>query len=133
MRNMEETKQGDLTESLSGSAMRSYYKLPRAKMVVVHKSRVEEGQGFRSRNVKEIFVESNGERRRMSTTNLHAAKAMTHHLNEGGEYGDKFGSYIEGSARDLENLKALLSELEIGGRSHYASKTMQYINDLKIT
>ena len=132
MRNMEETKQNDLNESLSGSAMRSYYKLPRAKMVVVHKSRVEEGvKGSRSRNVKEIFVESNGERKRMSTTNLHAAKAMTHHLNEGGEYGDKFGSYIECSARDLENLKLLLSELEIGGKSHYASKTMQFINDLK--
>lgn len=132
MRNMEETKQNDLNESLTGSAMRSYYKLPRAKMVVVHKSRVEEGvKGSRSRNVKEIFVESNGERKRMRTTNLHAARAMTHHLNEGGLYGDKFGSYIEGCAMDLNNLKSLLSEFEIGGRNQYAAKTLQYINDLK--
>ncbi len=132
MRNMEETKQKELSEGLSGSAMRSYYKLPRAKMVVVHKNRVQEDvKGSRSRNVKEIFVECNGERRRMSTTNLHAARAMTHHLNEGGEYGDKFGSYIEVSAQDLENLKALLSELEIGGRSQYATTTKQYINNLK--
>lgn len=130
MRNMEENK--DLTEGLSGSAMRSYYTLPRAKMVVVHKSKVqEEIRGSRSRNVKEIFVESNGERRRMRTTNLHAARAMTHHLNEGGEYGDKFGTHIETSAIDLDLLKSLLSDLEIAGRSEYASKTMQYIDNIK--
>lgn len=132
MRNMEEAKQKDLTEGLSGSAMRSYYKLPRAKMVVVHKSRVqEEVRGSRSRNIKEVFVESNGERRRMRTTNLHAARAMTHHLNEGGEYGDKFGTHIESSALDLDLLKGLLSDLEIGGRGQFAAKTMQYINNLK--
>lgn len=132
MRNMEETKNKELTEGLSGSAMRSYYKLPRAKMVVVHKSRVqEEVRGSRTRNVKEIFVESNGERRRMRTNNLHAARAMTHHLNEGGLYEDKFGTHIETSASDLELLKSLLSELEIGGRKHHASKTLQYINNIK--
>lgn len=132
MRNMEETKSKDLNESLSGSAMRSYYQLPRAKMVVVHKSRVqEEVRGSRTRNVKEVFVESNGERRRMRTNNLHAARAMTHHLNEGGLYDDKFGTHIETSASDLDLLKGLLSELEIGGRSHHASRTLQFINNIK--
>lgn len=133
MRNMEETKvQESLNEGLTGSAMRSYYHLPRAKMVVVHKSKVqEEVRGSRTRNVKEIFVECNGERRRMGTPSLAAAKAMTHHLNEGGQWGDKFGSHIETSASDLEVLKSLLSDLGISGREHHANKTLQYINNIK--
>lgn len=133
MRNMEENKVNEsISESLSGSAMRSYYKLPRAKMVVVHKSRVqEEVRGSRSRNIKEVFVECNGERRRMKTTNLHAARAMTHHLNEGGMWGDKFSTHIDNSASDLETLKNLLSELEISGKSHPAQKTLQYIKSIK--
>lgn len=133
MRSMEETKVNEsLNEGLSGSAMRSYYKLPRAKMVVVHKSKVqEEVRGSRTRNIKEVFVECNGERRRMRTNNVHAAKAMTHHLNEGGEWGDRFSTHIENSSSDLEMLKSLLSDLEIGGRGTHARKTLQYINTLK--
>ena len=133
MRNMEETKlQESLHEGLSGSAMRSYYQLPRAKMVVVHKSKVqEEVRGSRTRNIKEVFVECNGERKRMGTNNLHAARAMTHHLNEGGQWGDKYGSHLETTASDLERLKTLLSDLQIGGKEYHANRTLQYINRLK--
>lgn len=133
MRSVEETKVTEsLSEGLSGSAMRSYYQLPRAKMVVVHKSRVqEEVRGSRTRNIKEVFIESNGERRRMKTNNLHAAKAMTHHLNEGGQWGDKFSTHLENSSSDLEMLKSLLSDLEISGRDTHASKTLNYINNIK--
>lgn len=133
MRSVEETKVTEsLNEGLSGSAMRSYYQLPRAKMIVVHKSRVqEEVRGSRTRNIKEVFIESNGERRRMRTNNLHAAKAMTHHLNEGGEWGDRFSTHLETASSDLEMLKSLLSDLEINGRDAHASKTLHYINNLK--
>ena len=133
MRNMEETKiQESLHEGLSGSAMRSYYQLPRAKMVVVHKSRVqEEVRGSRTRNVKEVFVECNGERRRMSTNNLHAARAMTHHLNEGGQWDDKYGTHIETTASDMDMLKALLSDLQLGKKDYHANRTLKYIERLK--
>lgn len=133
LRNMEETKiQESLHEGLSGSAMRSYYKLPRAKMVVVHKSRVqEEVRGSRTKNIKEVFVECNGERKRMSTNNLHAARAMTHHLNEGGQWGDKYGTHIETTASDMELLKSLLSDLQLGDKEYHANRTLQYINRLK--
>lgn len=133
MRSVEETKVTEsLNEGLSGSAMRSYYQLPRAKMVIVHKSKVqEEVRGSRTRNIKEVFIESGGERRRMKTNNLHAAKAMTHHLNEGGQWGDRFSTHLETSSSDLEMLKSLLSDLEISGRNTHASKTLHYINNLK--
>lgn len=133
MRNMEETKiQESLMEGLTGSAMRSYYQLPRAKMVVIHSMRVqEEIRGSRTRNVKEVFVECNGERRRMSTNNLFAAKAMTHHLNEGGQWGDRFSSHLDSYAQDLDSLKELLSDLEISGKVVQANKAMQYIKSIK--
>lgn len=133
MRNMEETKiQESLMEGLTGSAMRSYFQLPRSKMVVVHSMRVqEEVRGSRTRNVKEVFVECNGERRRMGTNNLYAAKAMTYHLNEGGQWGDRFSSHVDSYAQDLEALKRLLSDLEISGKVVQANKTMQYIHSIK--
>lgn len=132
MRNVEENKDKEITESLDGSSMRSYYKLPRAKMVIVHKGKVQENvRGARTRNIKEIFVECNGERKRMSTNNIHAAQAMTRHLHEGGQYNDKFGSHIESVANDLELLKSLYSELQISSKNHYAGKTLNYINTLK--
>ena len=133
MRNMEETKiQESLHEGLSGTAMRSYYQLPRAKMVIVHSTRVEEGiRGSRTKNVKDVFVESNGERRRMRTNNIHAAKAMTHHLNEGGQWGDRFSTQIDNYSQDLEHLMQLLSELEINGKTAHAGKAKHFISDIK--
>lgn len=133
MRNVEETKiQESLLEGLTGSAMRSYYQLPKAKMVVVHSMRVqEEVRGSRTRNIKEVFVECDGERRRMSTNNLFAAKAMTQHLNEGGIWGDRFSTYIDTHSQDLEALKNLLSDLELSGKAVQANKTKQYIHNIK--
>lgn len=133
LRNMEETKvQESLNEGLSGTSMRSYYQLPRAKMVIVHSTKVDENvRGSRSKNVRDIFVECNGERRRMRTNNIHAAKAMTHHLNEGGVWGDRFGTNIDSYSQDLENLMNLLSELEINGKTTHAGNAKQYIKQIK--
>ncbi len=133
MRNMEETKVNEsLMEGLTGSAMRSYFHLPRAKMVVVHSTRVqEEVRGSRTRNVKEVFVECNGERRRMATNNLYAAKAMTHHLNEGGVWDDRFSTQVNSHAQDLNTLKMLLSNLELSGKEVHAAKTIQFISAIK--
>lgn len=133
MRNMEETKvQESLNEGLTGSARRSYFTLPRAKMVVVHNMKVqEEVRGSRTRNIKEVFIECNGERRRMSTNNLYAAKAMTHHLNEGGTWGDRFSTHVDGYSQDLDSLMRLLADLEISGKTVQANKTKQYIQSIK--
>lgn len=133
MRNMEETKvQESLNEGLTGSARRSYFTLPRAKMVVVHNMKVqEEIRGSRTRNIKEVFIECNGERRRMSTNNLYAAKAMTHHLNEGGTWGDRFSTHVDGYSQDLDALMRLLADLEISGKTVQANKTKQYIQSIK--
>lgn len=129
MRNIEQNK---VNESMQGSSLRSYFTLPRAKMIVVHSSRIEEDKhGSRTRNIKEIFVETNGERHRLSTNNLNAAKAMTRHLSEGGSWGDKFGKLLTQYSTDLELLKALLAELEIGGRTAQVNKTKLFVQSIK--
>lgn len=133
MRNMEETKVNEsLTEGLSGSSMRSYYALPKAKLVIVHSEKIHEDvHGSRSRNIKEMFIECNGERRRFRTNNLYSAKAMTRHLNEGGLWNDRVGNTIQEHAQDIGYLKDLLSELGINGKTHQANKVLHFIKNIK--
>lgn len=133
MRNMEETKiQESLNEGLSGSGMRSYYSLPKARMIIVHSERIqEEVHGSRSRNIKEIFIECNGERRRFKFNNLNSAKAMTRHLNEGGMWNDRMGNSILEYGGDLSLLKELLSELNINGKTLQSNRVLQFIHNIK--
>lgn len=133
MRNMEETKiQESLNEGLSGSGMRSYYSLPKARMIIVHSERIqEEVHGSRSRNIKEIFIECNGERRRFKFNNLNSAKAMTRHLNEGGLWNDRMGNSIMEYGGDLSLLKELLSELNINGKALQSNRVLQFIHNIK--
>ena len=133
MRNTEETKVNEsieLQEGLSGSSRRSYFQLPQARMVIVHNDKVnEEIKGSRSRNVKEIFVECNGERIRVMN-NIHAAKALTRHLDNGGKMGDRFWNNIEMYHNDLESLKKLLPELELSSRNIQSRKAMDHIRNI---
>lgn len=137
MRDIEETKPEvnesvDLNEGLTGSSKRSYYSLPKAKMIIIHSERIREDvRGSRSRNIKSIFIEHNGERRRLKTNSLYSAKAMTRHLNEGGQWSDRLGNHIQDNSSDMNNLKGLLSELEINGKGLQAKKVMQFIKDIK--
>lgn len=131
MRNTEETKvQESLNEGLTGTTRRSYFQLPKARTVIIHNDKVnEEIKGSRSRNIKEIFVESNGERIRVMN-NINAAKALTRHLDNSGKMNDKFWNLITMYCEDLESLKKLLPELELSSRTVQSSKVMQCIKDI---
>lgn len=133
MRDIENSKvQESLSEGFTGSSSRSYFQLPRAKMIIVHSTKIDEKvRGSRTRNIKEIFIECNGERRRMETQNIHAGKALATHLNEGGSWGDKFTSTINMYSSDLNSLKELLTDLQIKGRVTQAQKALQYIKTIK--
>lgn len=129
MRDVEEKK---LTESLSGSSMRSYYILPKAKTIIVHKSRIQEDdKSARTKNIKEIFIECNGERRRLPTQNINAAKAITMHLNEDGKLGDRFSTHVNNSAQDLDNLMNLLPHLEVNSKNVQSNKAKYFIDLLQ--
>ena len=115
-----------INESMSGSSTRSYYVLENARLVVMHGKRInEEVHGARSRNIKEIFVESNGERFRYPTTYLHGAQTMCRHINEGGEWSDRMGVVIRESGKEIRLLRSLNESLSLG------KKATSYISEIK--
>lgn len=102
-------------EAYTGTAYRSYYMYENVKMTMIHSDRVDEDkQGARTRKIKDIFIEhSNGERQRFPAGNLSCAKAMVHHLGNGGSWNDRVGQYITDSVSSLSALKKL-SETDTG-------------------
>lgn len=90
---------GDIAEAsisrLHGSKKTSYQTLESVKVIVRHKSAVdEEKHGARSRAIHSIFLERAGERFRFPHNYLPGARAMARHMYEGGELHDTIGSYI---------------------------------------
>lgn len=128
MRDVEETK---LQESFDGSAFRSYYKLPKAKTIIVHSSRIDEENSDRTQNIKDIFIDCGGERFKLKFPNVDAAKAITMHMNESGKWGDRYSKHIESSSSDLEKLKRLLPELEAAKKNIHARKAKDFIDGLE--
>lgn len=124
MRNVEETQ---LQESFTGSSLRSYYKLPKAKAIIVHSTKINE-DSERTSNIKEIFIDSMGERFRLKTPNIDAAKALTLHMNENGSWNDKYSSHIENTAKDLVALTELLPSLS--NHPILRKKAQSYISEL---
>ena len=95
-------------EGMYGTSRSSYLKLENARMIVRHKSRIDDSKiGARGRCVESIFVENRlGERSRMPTNNLMAGRAMTQHVNQGGGFADPVGNQISGMALQYSNLGA---------------------------
>lgn len=98
----------DLTEAFQkpfGSTKTSYITCESSRLIIKHKNEVnEELRGARSRNIQQIFIESNGEKNKLPFTNLTAAKAMLRHVSEGGNIYDNFGNYISETIQNINNL-----------------------------
>jgi hypothetical protein len=98
----------DLNEAFQkpfGSTKTSYITCESARLIIKHKTEVnEELRGSRSRNIHQIFIESNGERNKLPFNNLTAAKAMLRHVSEGGYVYDDFGNYITETIKNINNL-----------------------------
>tara|TARA_B110000046_G_scaffold33972_1_gene36587 strand:- start:2626 stop:3990 length:1365 start_codon:yes stop_codon:yes gene_type:complete len=90
-----------------GSSKSSYQQLENAKLIIKHKTAVDEtSRGSRSRNINAIYVEnSEGERYKMPTNNLAGGRAMLRHVKEGGTPYDDFGAYIQEQCNELKKLK----------------------------
>lgn len=102
----------DLNETIQkpfGSTKTSYITCEGARLIIRHKSAVnEESRGSRSRNISQIFIESNGERNKLPFTNLSGAKAMLRHVSEGGYVYDDFGNHITETVSNINNLNRFL-------------------------
>jgi len=100
-----------LMEGMHGSDRRSFFELGEAKMVVVHEGTINpEKHGARSRNIKEVYVESNGERFRLPGKFLPGGRALCRHLNEGGKVLDKTGRKIMEVVKEASSLRGFIRE-----------------------
>lgn len=115
-------------ESMYGSSKSSYQKIGGAKVIIRHSTAVnEEKRGSRTKNIKQIFVETaDGERFRIPHENLHAARAIAFHLNNEGYYGDVVSSKILEMVESMEQLREAHlneedSEKKFWIRAHYLS------------
>lgn len=80
---------------LYGSIKTSYQNIGEVRVLIRHGAAIdEEVRGSRSRNIKAIFFENNGERVRFPSNLLIGARAMASHMDKGGVMGDDVGSYI---------------------------------------
>lgn len=92
--------------SLKGSIKTSYQTLENARLVIRHSKPInEELHGARSRNIRAIFIESEGERFRFPVNNLHGARAALRHVVEGGKIDDTVGTHIVESTKKLIKMR----------------------------
>lgn len=96
----------EVLEGMYGTSLSSYLRLEHAKMIVRHKTRIDDSKaGARSRCIETILIENSaGERFKFPTNNLAAARAMTQHVNQGGGFGDPVGQQIGQMALEYANL-----------------------------
>jgi hypothetical protein len=96
----------------------SYHPLGDTKIRVAHtKSVTEEKPGARSRNIKALFIEKDGERLRFPFNHLLGARVMALHVESGGKPWDDTGEKIlEISRRRKDIMELLRSTKKFGGR-----------------
>lgn len=96
----------NLLEGMYGTSRSSYLKMENARMIVRHSAPINENVlGSRGRNIDAIYIENAvGERHLFPTTQLAPARAMTHHVNQGGNWADAIGEQITRMANDFANL-----------------------------
>jgi hypothetical protein len=103
----------NIMEGLYGTSKSSYLKMENARMIVRHSARIKEHViGDRGRHINSIFVENaQGERFLFPVNMLSGARAMTQHVNKGGNFADEVGSQIVRMAQDFRNLAQVTNHI----------------------
>lgn len=92
--------------SMYGKKMVSYQDIGNVRINIRHNESVDPTiQGSRSRNIKELFLEHNGERWRLPSTELKTARALARHVYQGGRPGDEVYEHIIGLGEKYSTLK----------------------------
>ena len=102
------------TESYSqmaGTVKTSNQKLEGAKLLIKHRKAVnEEIPGARSRNIKALYIENaDGERFKYPFIHLNGARAMTRHVQAGGNPFDEVGQSITDISERLSKIREVLN------------------------
>lgn len=102
------THRTDVHESRNSLKI-SYHPLGSTKIRVAHsKSVTEEKPGARSRNIKALFIEKDGERFRFPYNHLLGARVMALHVESGGKPWDETGAKILEISRRRKDMMELL-------------------------
>lgn len=97
-----------ITESRNSTNI-SYHQTGSANIRLAHsKPVVEEKPGSRSRNIKALFIEKEGERFRYPYNHLMGAKVMGLHVDQGGKPWDNLGEKILEISRRRKDIMELL-------------------------
>lgn len=115
-----------MENKLYGTSNKSYQDLNGAKLIVQHRSPVdEEKMGARSRNINAIYIENaQGERFRFSNNYLPGARAMARHVSNGGYPNDQFGEHIEDVMTEMSELRQFVRTVR---SSNYVNEDAQDI------
>lgn len=98
----------EVTESRNSKNI-SYHPLGNTKIRLAHSKPVqEEAPGARSRNIKAIFIEKEGERFRFPYNHLLGARVMALHVESGGKPWDDTGEKILEISRRRKDIMELL-------------------------
>lgn len=106
VRQMKDEQMSESISRMYGSKKTSYQQVESVKLLVKHKTEVDEDvRGSRTRNIKEIFIERGGERFKFQSNHLPGARAMARHMSYGGAMDDQVGNYISECSQRLIQLR----------------------------
>jgi hypothetical protein len=96
---------------IAGTVKTSNQKLEGAKLLIKHRKAVnEEIPGSRSRNIKALYIENaDGERFKYPFIHLNGARAMTRHVQAGGNPFDEVGQSITNISERLSKIREVLN------------------------
>jgi len=108
--NMEQMKTEGYS-AIAGTVKTSTQKLENAKLLIKHRSPVnEEIPGARSRNISALYIENGqGERFKYPFIHLNGARAMTRHVQNGGNLYDEVGQSIVNMSEQMSKIREVLN------------------------
>lgn len=98
---------------LYGSTKTSYQTVESARIIVKHRSAVDEDKmGSRSRHIQSVFIENSAkERFKFPFKYLPGARAMARHVHAGGNPHDELGSHIIECVKEMYELRNFVKKL----------------------
>lgn len=104
--NSYDSSEVQMESKLSGSEKTSYQQFGETRLIIKHSTPVdEEKRGARTRNIHNLFVETNGERTKLPFKSLIAGRALAQHMNNGGAFDDVIGQHIHELTQEAYDLK----------------------------
>ena len=99
---------------LFGSTKTSYQTVESARIIIKHRSAVDEDKaGSRSRQIQSVYIENSAkERFKFPFKYLPGARAMARHISAGGNPHDELGKHIIESVKEMYDLKNFVGKLK---------------------